>query len=142
MVTQAHDGMVEFRFFRPNALQVILTGEFNGWHKTNFPMTKGADGWWRYQLKLAPGCYQFRYLGDGQWYTDYAAFGIEPGPLGVNSVVKVDPPQEQDTPSAPPPAIRLPHISETDDDRLDPSGPADERQPRRRESSLAAPAAV
>ena len=142
MVTQTHDGTVEFRFFRPDTCHVVLTGEFNGWDTRNLPMTKGPDGWWRYQLKLAPGCYQFRYFGDGQWYTDYAAFGVEHGPFGFNSVVKVDPPQRQETPPAHPPAIRLPHISETDDDRLDPTGPADERQTSLRDGPLAAPAVL
>ena len=93
MVTQTRDGAVEFRFFCPAASVVTLAGEFNGWHQTSLPMTKGPDGWWRRQLRLAPGCYKFRYVGDGQWYTDYAAFGLEHGPFGPNSVVKVDLPK-------------------------------------------------
>ena len=115
MVTQARDGKVEFRFFRPHARHVTLTGEFNGWHKTSLPMTKGPDGWWHYELRLAPGCYQFRYLGDGQWYTDYAAFGLEHGPFGMNSVVKVDAPPRAETQTKRQPVVRLPHISETQD---------------------------
>jgi len=91
MVVQGPDGTVEFRFFRPKARRIALAGDFNNWHQSCFPMTRDADGWWRYQLKLAPGCYQFRYRGDGQWYTDYAAFGLEHGPFGLNSVVLVDP---------------------------------------------------
>ena len=48
------------------------------------------------RIRLAPGCYQFRYRGDNQWYTDYAAFGVEQTPYGLNSVLKVDPPQVPD----------------------------------------------
>ncbi len=114
MVTQAPDGTVEFRFFRPEARRITLAGDFNGWHRTSLLMTKGHDGWWRYQLKLAPGCYQFRYLGDGQWYTDYAAFGVEHGPFGMNSVVKVDPPRDEEIPAPQQPVVKFPHISETD----------------------------
>ncbi len=92
MVLQEMDGSVEFRFLRPEASSVALSGDFNGWHKTSMPMALGEDGWWRYRFLLAPGVYEFRYLADGQWFTDYAAFGLEPGPFGWNSVLKVDPP--------------------------------------------------
>lgn len=91
MVTQRPDGSMEFRFFRPQANQVTLAGEFNGWHKQSFAMTRMEDGWWRYRISLSPGVYQFRYVADGEWYTDYAAFGLERNHLGWNSVVKVDP---------------------------------------------------
>lgn len=91
MVFQHSDGIVEFRFFRPEARSVSLAGDFNGWNKTSMPMVRGEDGWWRYQFRLAPGAYEFRYLADSHWFTDYAAFGLERGPYGWNSVVKVDP---------------------------------------------------
>jgi len=95
MVTLAQDGTVEFLFFRPDADCVTLSGEFNGWNPVSLPMTKGPDGWWRYHLRLAPGYYQFRYLADGQWYTDYASFGLQHGPLGLNSVVRVEPAEDE-----------------------------------------------
>jgi 1,4-alpha-glucan branching enzyme len=91
MVTQRSDGSMEFRFFRPQANQVNLAGEFNGWHKHSFAMTRMDDGWWQYRIHLAPGVYQFRYVADGEWFTDYAAFGLERNHLGWNSVAKVDP---------------------------------------------------
>ena len=86
------DGSVEFCFYRPSARAVALAGDFNGWQKTGFPMTCDADGWWRYRLHLAPGTHQFKYCADGEWFLDYAAFGLEPGPFGWNSVVCVDAP--------------------------------------------------
>jgi len=107
MVTQMRDGTVDFRFLRPRAHNVALTGEFNGWHPSSLPMHKSLDGWWHYHLHLSPGCYRFRYLADGIWYTDYAAFGIEHNPLGVNSVVKVDPPAEQVDQPAQAPVLKL-----------------------------------
>jgi 1,4-alpha-glucan branching enzyme len=90
MVTQLPDGTTEFRFYRPGAHQVTLAGDFNGWHRTSLPMKKDMDGWWRYQLRLTPGYYHFRYVADGEWHTDYAAFGLDHGPFGLNSVVKVE----------------------------------------------------
>lgn len=109
MVTQLPDGTVEFRFYRPGARHVTLAGEFNGWHKQSLPMRMGPDGWWRYQLRLAPGCYQFRYLADDEWHTDYAAFGLEHSPFGVNSVVRVDAVLQTRKTPARPPLVRFPN---------------------------------
>lgn len=89
MVTQTPDGRILFQFYRPGARQMVIAGDFNGW-QPSFHMTRGWDGWWRAQIELAPGTYRFRYLADGEWYTDYAAFGVESGPFGWNSVLKVD----------------------------------------------------
>ena len=113
MVTQLPDGAVEFRFYRPGAHQVSLAGEFNGWHKTSLPMNLDHDGWWRYRISLAPGCYQFRYVADDEWHTDYAAFGLEPGPFGLNSVVRVEATTASRTEASRPPVVRFPN-SRTD----------------------------
>ncbi len=90
MVAQCDDGSVEFRFYRPGARSVALAGDFNAWQKSCFPMKPDGDGWWTYRLHLAPGTYQFKYFVDGEWFLDYAAFGLERGPFGWNSVVHVD----------------------------------------------------
>ena len=92
MVTQTADGTVVFRFFRPHGKRVTITGEFNNWNRSNMPMSKDADGWWRCELKLAPGFYHFLYFSDGEYHRDYAAFGLAHTPLGMNSMLKVDPP--------------------------------------------------
>lgn len=130
MVRQAPDGTIEFRFFRPHARHVTIAGDFNQWNQTCLPMTKGPDGWWRHELELAPGCYQFRYLGDGEWYTDHAAFGVEHGPFGLNAVVMVEPPMEKPPQLRPlprPTSTRLPHISETEQPSLHDWGDGDDR---------------
>ncbi len=92
MVTQLRNGIVEFRFCRPEARYVSLAGDFNGWNAESLPMTRCPDGWWRCRLRIAPGCYHFRYLSDGAWFLDYAAFGLDYGPFGLNSVVSVESP--------------------------------------------------
>ena len=83
------EGFVEFRFFRPDAQQVHLTGDFNDWQQGQTPMALGDDGYWNVQVALPPGEFKFRYCADGQWFTDFAAFGIEPGPYGMDSVVRI-----------------------------------------------------
>ena len=118
MVTQERDGTVEFRFFRPDASHLMLAGDFNGWQPASLPMTRGPDGWWRRQVRLAPGCYQFRYFDGFQWYVDHAAFGVEHGPFGANAVVKVDPPTAGPVEATSSAAVRFPHISESPSPRL------------------------
>jgi hypothetical protein len=92
MVMQTADGTVVFRFFRPQSKRVTITGEFNHWSRSSLPMSKDADGWWRCELKLAPGFYHFLYFSDGEYHRDYAAFGLAHTAFGMNSVLKVDPP--------------------------------------------------
>ncbi len=88
MVT-VHGNYAQFRFFRPQAKMVQLVGDFNGWRKGEHEMVRTDDGYWLAALHLKPGTYKFRYCADGKWFTDYAAFGIEYGPLGVDSIVRV-----------------------------------------------------
>ena len=81
--------LAEFRFFRPSAKCVQIVGDFNNWRPDQLRMQLCDDGWWQARLMLPPGTYRFRYNADGQWFTDYAAFGIEYGPFGQNSLLRV-----------------------------------------------------
>jgi 1,4-alpha-glucan branching enzyme len=89
------DGSVEFRFFRPNASQVCIAGDFNEWSGSGMRMQPQGDGWWLAQTPLPPGEYRFRYLADGKWFTDYAAHGVELGPAGWNGVLVVPGPRRR-----------------------------------------------
>ena len=40
-------------------------------------------------MKLPAGEFRFRYCADGEWFADYAAFGVEPGRFGLDSIVRV-----------------------------------------------------
>ncbi len=69
---------------------VYVAGTFNNWNAQATPMHRIADGRWEATLDLAPGEYQFRYVANGRWFTDYAADGIERNSLGeYNSVLVV-----------------------------------------------------
>lgn len=98
MVMQRRGTEVEFRFFRPQADRVFLVGDFNGWNPKVTPMKPTETGEWTCELDLREGIYQFKYLADGEWFIDYAAFGIEKGPFGWNSVLVID---DQPTASKP-----------------------------------------
>ena len=92
---------VEFRFYRPQAQNVHLAGDFNGWRQRELPMTPTTEGYWLAQVRLPAGEFRFRYCADGEWFTDYAAFGVEPGRFGLDSVVRVPQPTLRVTPELP-----------------------------------------
>jgi 1,4-alpha-glucan branching enzyme len=80
---------VEFSFFRPTARQVHLAGDFNNWRRGELPMIRGAHGYWIARMRLPAGEFKFRYCADGEWFTDFAAFGVEPGRFGLDSILRV-----------------------------------------------------
>jgi 1,4-alpha-glucan branching enzyme len=93
-------GRVEFQFFRPSAREVHVVGDFTGWRAGEVLMEKSDQGYWRATVRLPGGCFRFRYVADGQWFTDYAAFGIEPGPYGPVGILYVPPgpqPESEET---------------------------------------------
>jgi len=93
MTSLRSDGSVEFRFYRPQAGEVKISGDFNGWshHDGAVSMRKLDGGWWAAEAKLDAGEYRFRYLADGHtWFTDFASHGIEVSKFGGwNSVLVV-----------------------------------------------------
>lgn len=83
--------MAEFVFFRPQAKKVCILGDFNGWRDDELVMTRQKDGTWTARVYLPPGDFKFRYRADGEWFIDYAAFGIDCGEMGLDSVVRIIP---------------------------------------------------
>jgi 1,4-alpha-glucan branching enzyme len=58
----------------PEARQVQIVGDFNGWHPA--PMGRLADGCWYIQEMLCHGHHQYRFLVDGVPRLDPAATGV------------------------------------------------------------------
>jgi 1,4-alpha-glucan branching enzyme len=82
---------VKLTFEAPEAKEVILMGDFNDWNAKRHPMKKNKDGVWEKRVMLPPGRYEYKFLVDGQWWTDpkneetcYNCFGTE------NSVMVID----------------------------------------------------
>jgi 1,4-alpha-glucan branching enzyme len=97
MVT-VNGNRAEFSFFRPQAHSVHLIGDFNGWMDGSLSMTCNG-GYWHAGIRLPAGDYKFRYVADGHHFVDYAAFGVEPGPFGFDSVVRIAAPNLKDAAS-------------------------------------------
>lgn len=76
--------------------RIFLVGDFNGWNLDITPFIQGRDGVWRAAVDLIAGrSYQFRYLVDGAWQTDYHADGWIDNQYGsqnsiVNATLDVD----------------------------------------------------
>ena len=79
--------VAKFMFYHRHAKRVFIAGDFNNWQENQLFMTRDKNGYWSASIKLPPGEFKFRYCADGQWFTDYAAFGVEPGHLGLDSVL-------------------------------------------------------
>jgi hypothetical protein len=83
-------GKATFRFRHAANGPVFLVGDFCHWHTDHLPMRKVSDSEWTLMMRLPPGTFEFRYLADGTWYTDYAAFGVNRNRFGdFNSVVRI-----------------------------------------------------
>ncbi len=89
VVNISKNGYAEFRFFRPNVASVFVAGDFNDWRTDQLRMIRSDDGYWVLKVRLPAGDYRFRYIADGAWYTDYAAFGVAPGRFGMDSLLLV-----------------------------------------------------
>lgn len=87
VITVLPTGQIEFRFFRRDVSKVSIVGTFNQWTPDVIPMKNLGNGWWHAHLRLPDGLHQFRYVADGEWFTDFAAHGVEQGKWGMNSLL-------------------------------------------------------
>lgn len=100
-VTRKEDGMitamrrvkekdVEFQLNAPQASKVTLTGSFNSWSTNGIRMLKGKNGVWKANVNLKPGRYEYKFIVDGQWWTDPANKNTSTNSYGsINSVKEV-----------------------------------------------------
>jgi len=73
----------------PNAKQVILSGEFNGWNEHALKMNKVENGW-RLDLELPVGRYEYKFIADGEWLHDPAnPETVRNAPGTLNSVLRL-----------------------------------------------------
>lgn len=58
----AHEKGTTFRVWAPNANEVYVVGEFNGWNESANPMTHEADGYWSTDVAGAKPGQEYKYL--------------------------------------------------------------------------------
>lgn len=61
---------VRFEVAAPAAKKVSIAGTFNQWDANVHAMKKATNGTWSVDLNLKPGLYEYKYVVDGQWWTD------------------------------------------------------------------------
>ena len=59
-----------FSFNAPDALSVMLVGDFTHWQKEPISMRKDASGIWKATVALEPGTHHYRFLVNGEWRDD------------------------------------------------------------------------
>ena len=81
---------INFELLVPEAHRVTLVGDFNTWDPNSIPMAREKSGNWKAELKLKPGRYEYKFVVDGEWWTDPANREIAQNLFGsLNSVKEV-----------------------------------------------------
>jgi hypothetical protein len=81
---------IEFRYHRPEALEVYLVSDFNGWDPYSLPMVRTSGGTWVCRARLHKGVYQMTplvVLASGEWSVDHAAFVFDWSSSGSGRIV-------------------------------------------------------
>ena len=92
MAISSRTRLVKLKFKAPtNCKEVKIAGDFTEWEKAAIYMSKlGRSGEWMASIRVTPGEHQYRFLIDGNWYTDpttehaMSPFGSENSVLRVN----------------------------------------------------------
>jgi len=71
----------------PQADEVALTGDFNGWNLEGIPLHhRGGDEWY-VQIELVLGDYEYRLRVDGGWQDDPEAVQKVANPYGTQNCI-------------------------------------------------------
>ena len=77
-----------FAFFAPEAHQVTLTGDFNGWDVNSLPMKRNRSGTWETRVALSSGRHEYLFWVDGAWQEDPKAEDRVANPFGSQNSVR------------------------------------------------------
>lgn len=61
---------VAFQLKAPAAKRVLLAGDFNSWDANSIILKKSKNGAWKTTTTLTPGRYEYKFIVDGEWWTD------------------------------------------------------------------------
>ena len=77
-----------FSLAAPDAMSVLLVGDFTHWEEKPVSMTKQPGGVWTAKVNLPPGTHHYRFLVDGQWRDDPECTARVPNPFGGENSVR------------------------------------------------------
>ena len=77
----------EFCLAAPEAATVHLVGDFNHWDAGKDKMRRMKDGTHKKCVRLKPGRYEYRFVVDGEWWTDLANDNRCASPFGTDNSV-------------------------------------------------------
>jgi 1,4-alpha-glucan branching enzyme len=80
---------VIFTIALPEAREVFVAGDFNGWNTQSHRLKKSFNGKWQLGMNLTPGRYEYRFLVDGQWLNDQKCRDLSPNPYGSENCVLI-----------------------------------------------------
>jgi hypothetical protein len=74
----------------PDAKDILVTGTFNGWSRSDYRMVLRVDEW-VFPIYLKPGRYSYKFIADGEWILDPANPLWEENEFGTgNSVLWIE----------------------------------------------------
>ncbi len=82
---------VVFSVFAPEAKEVYVTGDFNGWKLDGKGRMVNNNGTWSRKMNLDSGRYHYRFVIDGRWIEDFNNPKREINPFGqLNSLLEIN----------------------------------------------------
>jgi len=84
-------GMTKIQVFSltaPQAMSVMLVGDFTGWQQNPVPMKRGPNGVWQAMVALGAGTHRYRFLVDGEWHDDPDCIVRVQNPYGSQDSVR------------------------------------------------------
>jgi 1,4-alpha-glucan branching enzyme len=67
----------------PDALRVMVIGDFTHWLRQPIALNKREDGVWQVRLRLAPGTHAYSFLVDDKWREDCQKVRVPTAPFQV-----------------------------------------------------------
>lgn len=81
---------VVFSIAAPQAKEVYIAGDFNGWKLDSHSRMEQMNGSWRKKVRLTPGKHHYRFVIDGEWTEDANNPIKEVNPYGqMDSLIEV-----------------------------------------------------
>ena len=82
---------VVFSVFAPEAKEVYVAGDFNGWELDDDSRMINHNGTWSRKMNLDSGRYHYRFIIDGRWIEDFNNPKREMNPFGqLNSLLEIN----------------------------------------------------